>query len=145
MLNFIIIKLILISNSRKLDNIFEKNKNCNLSNLELQWLCIKIEENLRLDNDEITKFFIKVSQNYNFLFIAFCEIVAKNQLEFFHLYLKPFTIQQHKEFQAEFPNKVLNLDLKVELKDNVAPIQSSIQNFIWIKDNIYTFDQYLRC
>ncbi|CAG8589091.1 45531_t:CDS:2 [Gigaspora margarita] len=126
-----------------LGTIFEKNETSNLSNIELQWLCIKIGEHLRLNNDEITKFFLKVSQNYNFLFMAFCEI-AKNQLEFFHPYLEPFTIQQHHEFPAEFPNKVLNLDLKDEIKDNIVPIQNSIQNFIWTEDNIYTFDQYLR-
>ncbi|CAG8603209.1 21534_t:CDS:2 [Dentiscutata erythropus] len=76
--------------------------------------------------------------------MAFCEIVVKNQLEFFQPYLKPFTIQQHQEFPTEFPNKVLNLDLKVELKDNIVPIQSSIQNFIWTEDDVFTFDQYLR-
>ncbi|CAG8840991.1 13687_t:CDS:1, partial [Racocetra persica] len=128
----------------KLDIIFEENKKNNLSNIELQWLYIKIGEHLRLSNDEITKFFLKVSQNYNFLFMAFCEIVAKNQLEFFNQYLKPFTIQQHQEFLAVFLNKVLNLDLKVELKDNIVPIQSLIQNFIWKEDNVFIFDQYLR-
>ncbi|CAG8757408.1 8615_t:CDS:1, partial [Racocetra fulgida] len=43
----------------KLGIIFEKNEESNLANIELQWLCIKIGRSLRLNNNEITRFYLK--------------------------------------------------------------------------------------
>ncbi|CAG8719386.1 36478_t:CDS:2, partial [Racocetra persica] len=48
-----------ICHKLKLENIFEENEEIKLANIELQWICIKLEKYLELNNNEITHLYTK--------------------------------------------------------------------------------------